>query len=297
MLLKEWCIEYVKQYKNITLKPSTYDSYLRYCNHITVSVDIKEITLADIQSIISAMHSDGLSRSTINHTLTIIRQALNKAYLLGNINKSINFDLLELPRPTAEIVPALTEEETKAVLNGPTCYYKDLFCFLLLTGLRIGEAIALQIKDIDLRNGFIYIKNTDYNGELQKNTSNRSRTVPITLRVENIIKRHLHINKNKRLFLNKNNSPCIYSTVRDAWHTYCDTIHIRRCGLHTLRHTFATLTIRAGGNIKAVSQLLGHSDVNITLKIYTDISPEQKRHAINMFETALTDYNTISLRR
>lgn len=291
MLLKEWCLEYVKQYKNITLKPSTYDSYLRYCNHITVSVDIKEITLADIQSIISIMHSEGLSRSTINHTLTIIRQALNKAFLLGMTTKSINFDFLELPRPTADIVPALTEDESRAVLNGPPCFYKDVFCFLLLTGLRIGELIALRNKDIDLKNGIIYVEHTDYNGELQKTKSRRSRIVPISRQVEVIIKRHLHINKNKRLFLNKNNSPLIYSTVRDAWYRYCDTVSIKQYGLHTLRHTFATLTIRAGGNIKAVSQILGHSDVNITLKIYTDISPKQKRDAISLLEASLADTN------
>lgn len=291
MLIKEWCLQYIKQYKNITLKPSTFDSYLRYCDHITAHVDIKEITLADIQGIISRMHSDGLSRSTINHTLTIIRQALNKAFLLGMTTKSINFDFLELPRPAAEIVPALTEDETRAILNGPPCFYKDVFCFLLLTGLRIGELIALRNKDIDLKNGIIYVEHTDYQGELQKTKSRRSRIVPISRQVEIIIKRHLHINKEKRLFLNKNNSPLIYSTVRDAWHRYCEAISIKQYGLHALRHTFATLTIRAGGNIKAVSQLLGHSDVSITLKIYTDISPKQKRDAINLLEASLTEPN------
>lgn len=295
MLLKEWCLKYIKEYKSISLKQSTYDSYLRYCDHINLQVDISTITLSDIQSIITKMYAQDLTRSTINHTLTIIRQALNKAYMLGLTKQIINYKLLELPRASSELVPALSEREVKAILEGPYCYYKDLFCFLLLTGLRIGEAIALQIKDIDLKNKVFYVKNTDYAGNLQKNKSNRSRAVPITLSVERIIKRHLHINKNARLFLNRNNKPCIYSTVRDAWYRYCDEVNINRYGLHALRHTFATLTIRAGGNIKAVSQILGHADVSITLKIYTDISPEQKRHAVNALETSLTEAGALIL--
>ena len=297
MLLKEWCLKYIEDYKSISLKKSTYDSYIRYCDHINLQVDISTITLSDIQSIITKMHAQDLTRSTINHTLTIIRQALNKAYMLGMTKHIINYKLLELPRASSELVQALSEEEVKAILNGPYCHYKDIFCFLLLTGLRIGEAIALQIKDIDLKNKMLYVRNTDYEGELQKNKSNRSRAVPVTPMIEKIIFRHLHINKNTRLFLNRNDKPCIYSTVRDAFYRYCDSIKINRYGLHALRHSFATLSIRAGGNIKAVSQILGHADVGITLKIYTDISPEQKRQAVTALEASLTEAGGLALTR
>jgi integrase len=187
-------------------------------------------------------------------------------------------------------VQALTEDVVRKILSGNKCLYKDLFLFLLFTGCRVGEAIALTWNEVDLKNGFIYFRNTDYQGQLQSAKNKRTRVIPMTRCVKELLQRHISLNKCERVFLNKNNKPCIYYTVRDAWTVYASKLQLRPCGLHALRHTFATLAIRAGANIKAVSQILGHSDVNITLNIYTDISPAQKRIALNTFENAL-DYS------
>ena len=287
MKFKDWCYKYLYDYKSITLKQSTFDSYLRYAKHITTEAELEEINLEELQAVITAMHNKGLKYSTIKHTLTIMRQALNKAYMLHKVNRILPFDLLEVPPAIREPVQALTEDEVRKLLTGTRCTYKDLFLFLLFTGCRVGEAIALTWNDVDLKNGLIYFRYTDYRGQLQSAKNKRSRVIPMTRSVKELLQRHLSFNKKERVFLNKNNKPCIYYTVRDAWTTYASKLQLRPCGLHTLRHTFATLAIRAGANIKAVSQILGHSDVNITLNIYTDISPAQKRIALNTFESAL----------
>lgn len=295
MKFKDWCYKYLYDYKSITLKQSTFDSYMHYIKHITTEVELEEINLEELQAVITAMHKKGLKYSTIKHTLTIMRQALNKAYMLHKVNKILPFDLLEVPPAVREPVQALTEDEVRKLLNGKSCIHKDLFLFLLFTGCRVGEVIALKWNDIDLKNGFIYLRHTDYHGTLQSAKNKRSRVIPITRNVKEILQRHLSFNKNDRVFLNKNKKPCTYSAIRSYWTSYAAKLQLRPCGLHTLRHTFATLAIRAGANIKAVSQILGHSDVNITLNIYTDISPAQKRIALNTFENAL-DYSPEQLR-
>lgn len=288
MLFRDWCFEYVNKFKRVAVKPSTYDSYLRYCNHIKTNVELSQVQLQDLQEIVNDMYNDHCARSTINHTLTVARQALNKAYALHLIDYTIPYSLLEIPHSVKHVISSLQEDEIRRLLGG-SGFYHDLFCFLVRTGLRIGEALALRMCDIDLKNNVLYVRNTDYNGTLQPNKSSRARLIPLTSAIHDILISHLSIDPERRVFLNKFGRPLKYSTVRDAWTRFCRQHDISDCGLHALRHTFATMSIRSGANIKAVSQLLGHSDINITLNIYTDISPHQKLIAMQLLEKHISD--------
>ena len=84
--LEEWVNEWLRVYKKIMIKPSTYESYLNDIKRIKCGVLLKKLTNKDIQSIVNGLVLEGLQSSTIKHTLCMIRQSLVKARKLGHID-------------------------------------------------------------------------------------------------------------------------------------------------------------------------------------------------------------------
>lgn len=274
--LNNWVRYWIVTYKAVTVKKSTFDSYLyNYSTHITADIDIRELSADDIQRIINKMALDGYSTSTIKHCLTLIRQALKKALNLGIIKDLNMLNNLELPPRREKTISALELNEQQSLIhNLGNSIYKDFFIFLIYTGVRVGEAIALTWADVDFFTGTIHIRNTDYNGELQPvKTRSGIRDLPMFDKIKEIL-----INKQRglpgeRVFTNSLGRPICYRSALDSWHRVCEHagIYNKSIGLHQLRHTFAYTSIRRGVPVKVVAAWLGHSDVLITLKIYDSV--------------------------
>ena len=296
MNLKEWCYKYIETYKRYTLKPSTYDSYLSYCKHINIEKDIRDIKPFDIQGIINEMLSKRLALSTVKHTVIVMRLALDKAYKLGLIHDKSLFDDIELPKQKPRKVTALTDQEQdQLVLNRDKSHYGDFFLALLYSGLRVGELIALKWTNVDLINDVIYVEGTMYKHKINSpKTETSIRDVPIAEELKPILYRQ---RKNRNfVFVSTLGTPIVYTSVRDAWHRFCNTCGIYRpVGLHALRHTFATNAVAAGVNLKALSAILGHSSVAITLDIYTDVTFEDKKKAMRQISS--TRYSPLTSSR
>lgn len=161
----------------------------------------------------------------------------------------------------------------------------------LYAGLSVGEVCGLKWENIDLENGIIHInrsveriKNINkQNGssktvlilsDTKSDTSNRS--IPIS----NILQKILLKNKqnNNRFVIEGKTYP--YTDPRTLQYAFKKCL--RECDLpeinyHALRHTFATRYVEAGVDIKSLSEILGHSNVNITLNTYVHFSLEQKK--------------------
>lgn len=285
----EWCKRFIETYKQYTLKPSTFHAYLGYAENITSDVPITELNSDDVQLMINQMYARGNSTSTIKHMLTILRQALTKAKQKGIINNLNALDFIEIPKRRSE-APTLTRSELQLIcdnLKGET--YEDLFRFLLLTGCRVGEAIALQWQDIDFFNGTIHFCNTDFKGELQPNkTSSADRFIKMSVTVKIMLKRLLRCQNGnvKRVFLNTLGVKCSYRSVLDSWKRYLKKLGIsKECGLHTLRHAFVHNAIRNGIPVKVVSKWVGHSDISITLKHYDYIDETEIENCADVIDS------------
>lgn len=285
MNLKDWCIEWVKVYKRLTLKSSTYDSYITYCGYINCDIDIVDVKSIDIQCIINKLIVRGCSYSTVKHALVILRGALRKAYVLHMIDDLSCLDNLELPKSSVRKIYSLSARDIDAVLASDS-HFNYVFEFLLLSGLRVGELIALRWCDIDFCNKLMYVRNTDYKGKLQRvKTDNGERVIPLTGRMFDIVSDLALRPRSDRVFLNSRGTMIKYTTLRDAWLRVCKSSNITPCGLHVLRHTFARRSLRMGVPVNVVSAWLGHADISITLRIYDDIDIEDMKSAALLINT------------
>lgn len=285
--LNEWVVEWIKTYKAIMLKPSTYDTYLQHAKSVSCSKPLRALESSDIQLIINEMVVKGRSIATIKHVLTLIRQSLYKARRLGYIADLRCLDDLELPRGAgAHPVLAMSLLDINRLqANCNDTLYGDLYLFLLYTGMRVGEAIALQWPDIDFFSKKIYIRHTDYKGKLQTvKTSSGLRCLPMGDNIEKILLKQL---KRKsaacsRVFTNSYGSQINYRSLLKSWHRYLDKIHVPPAGLHVLRHSFAHYAIRNGIAVKVVSAWLGHADVTITIGVYDNVTVDDLEQAAEL---------------
>ena len=280
MKFRQWCYDFLETYKKPFLKPSTYQRYIVALVYVPEKLKLEKLTAKKIQKIINGMLERNLSASTIKQTMTVMRQALVKAKRLGMIDSLAMLEELELPKAERVRVHAFSLAEQEAFLQAcENSFYGNLFKALLYTGARIGELIALEWRDVNLKGKYIRINKTDYRGQITApKTKEGIRNIPIIDPMLDVLARQNPF-RDGLVFRNSFGLPLKYRSVLDCYYRVLERAGIEHCGLHVLRHTFATRALSAGVNVKALSQWLGHSDVSITLNIYTDVDESEMKKA------------------
>lgn len=165
----------------------------------------------------------------------------------------------------------------------------------LYTGLRIGEVCGLKWGDIDFENKMlnvqrtcqrVYRKHLDGTGKSKiviasPKTRSSLREVPLSSIILPVLKK-LAIASPDAFFLSGTEKCVEVRTFRTFFEDFLKKNEIAKNNFHSLRHTFATRCIEAGGDCKTVSELLGHATVNMTLNLYVHPQIEQKRKCVEL---------------
>ena len=256
--------------------------------------NVKDLKEEDYQHFLEELSKE-YSQSTLDKFYCEIRQALEYAFRKGII-KEMPLDSKIKPKSSKKTkeVNALSVEKQKILTdflenaNLENYSYKNALLLQLYMGLRIGEATALSIDDINLNNNKIHIHrtvSTDRNEktilEEKTKTDAGTRTLPIPNNILPFIKEQIEIaktHKNNLLFLNRNNNLVSESSVNGQLKRILIDLGIYEKGMstHALRHTYATRCIEAGIEPVIISNLMGHADINVTLKKYVTIFNEFK---------------------
>lgn len=310
---KELSHLWLETYK-LTVKPQTYDATVTRLNrHITPTLGnmkVDKITASDIQMLINR-----LSKYYVNYTAvrSVIRKILQQGVLLGLIDYNPARDII-LPRkqPNAKKkVKFIDPSDLKSFLEHlETSQHKRynlyfdavLYQLLLSTGLRIGEACALEWGDIDLENGTIAINKT-YNKNLKflstAKTQSGNRVISVDKKTLRSLK--LYQMRQRQLFneVGARVSEVVFATPtrkyfnasvrQSALDTRCKEAGIERFTFHAFRHTHASLLLNAGISYKELQYRLGHANISMTLDTYGHLSKDKEKEAVLYYEKAMNN--------
>lgn len=310
---KELSHLWLETYK-LTVKPQTYDATVTRLNrHIMPTLGnmkVDKITASDIQMLINR-----LSKYYVNYTAvrSVIRKVLQQGVLLGLIDYNSARDII-LPRkqPNAKkkvkfIDPSdlkffLEHLETSQHKRYNLYFDAVLYQLLLSTGLRIGEACALEWGDIDLENGTIAINKT-YNKNLKflstAKTQSGNRVISVDKKTLRSLK--LYQMRQRQLFneVGARVSEVVFATPtrkyfnasvrQSALDTRCKEAGIERFTFHAFRHTHASLLLNAGISYKELQYRLGHANISMTLDTYGHLSKDKEKEAVLYYEKAMNN--------
>ena len=181
--------------------------------------------------------------------------------------------------------------------------FKNLFCvtlykFLLATGCRINEALALEWSDIDLDNAVVHVTKTlNYKRETNSPKSKSSyRDIDIDPKTVSMLKQYKHRQIQKAWKIGKTET-VVFSNIIDKYSNYkllennlkvhFTKANVPTIGFHGFRHTHASLLLNAGIPYKELQHRLGHSTLSMTMDTYSHLSKESAKKAVSIFETAL----------
>lgn len=287
MLLKTWIFDYFTIYRALELKPMTIRSYLSYLNNVPDSWEVETVTSTDVQKLINEL-SLRLSSSSVKHTFTIIREALDNAFMYSMPDRRDVCCFIKLPKMRKKIVKALTEAEVEQLM--PEILksdYADVYIALLDSGLRFCELSGLNTAHFSHFADTLKVEQRYYRGHLEDGSKTDAgvRELPVTGRLKKILMRNtIFFQPKMPIFRSKKGCRLSYNTILHEWHRICSRANFAPCGLHVLRHTYATRLLNADVSLKVVSALLGHESITVTADIYCDVSMNAKRSAIKSLE-------------
>lgn len=287
--VSEWLTQWIDLYKAPNLKPSTMKSLqgsLKIVFQRLGDKDLTQITTEDLQVLLLGIQG-GRARDMCKGYL---EQAFRKAFLRGIISKD-PCQALEIKKHRQEHRNALTRQQQAqflAALDGITT--KPLLVFLLATGLRVGEALALTFADIDFHDKTVSVnKNVVFieGKRIDQDTTKSAagvRIVPIPEEVMNLLPKRT--DDQDLVF------PYAYSGVRSALRRISNALGFTVTA-HLLRHTYATRLEEAGISPKMKQYLMGHASLDMTQNTYTDIQPEYVKEKAEQIKAAFDTHLTL----
>ncbi len=284
MNFKSWITEYYTIYRALELKPTTIKSYLRNLSAVPNDWEYETLELAQVQKLINTLALDK-SASTVKHIFQIIREPLENGVRYGLPDRVGKLYAIRLPKMHKKLVNALTDEELRSlwpVLK--LSAYADAYEVLLGTGIRYCELAGLNCGDFIPGSSTLKIQRRYYRGALASATKTDSgiRVIPVNADIKAVLMRNWTAFRPKTpLFCSVRGNRLSYNTLIHEWHKICDRAKIERCGLHVLRHTFATRLLEKDVSLKIVSTLLGHKSITVTADIYCDVSMALKKAAVD----------------
>lgn len=259
---------------------------------------IDKVKLSDAKGWLIKLQSDGRGYSTIHSVRGVVRPAFQMAVDDDLIRKNpFEFQLATVVVNDSVTREALTRKQERAFLKFVkedkhfSRYYEGIY-ILFKTGLRISEFVGLTIADIDLKNGVIDVnhqlqrkRNMEYVIEETK-TECGTRLVPMTDEVKKCFRKIIENRKKPKtepmidgkvgfLYLDKNDMPMVALHWEKYFQHICEKYNkiykaeMPKVTPHICRHTYCTNMANSGMNPKTLQYLMGHSDVSVTLNIYT----------------------------
>lgn len=285
----------------VNIKESTYARYFHLIDtHIRPHLGKYQISKISTQLVEEFIENqlnngrlksrDSLAPKTVNDILMIVKNSMEYARY-NNLDVICNLNRLAVRKKDKEM-RVLSQSEQKAliqILMQDMDLYKFGVLLSLYTGLRVGELCALQWEDIYIENSILKVRKTmqriqNINNESRSKTKiiitepksqSSIRDIPLSLCIIDIAKKFSD-NPKAYILSGEKTKYVEPRTMQYKFKSFVRESGIDDANFHSLRHTFATRCVEVGFELKSLSEILGHANVNITLNRYVHTSFDLK---------------------
>jgi integrase len=304
-----------------TLRPQTRQRYeqdiVLHINPIIGNIPLANLTAGDVQNLYHTKQSD-LEESSIAHIHATLRAALKSAVRLDLVRRPVT-SMIESPRNLAKEFDPLSIDETRqfiaSIADNP---FEAIYILALTTGMREGELLGLRWHDIDFKQGILHVRHTLVYIHRsfflnEPKTKKGKRTIILTRVALRALHKHRECQVREKhalggawdsswdlVFCNSIGKPIHRANVMYRFRKSLVKAGVtvtRPNGLefrfHDLRHTGATLLMEAGIHPKVVSEMLGHSDIAVTLRVYSHVTQTMQQTAANTMDNLLGEIHPI----
>lgn len=284
------------------IKQATYVKYRNVLdNHICPKLGNYQISKCDICIVQGFIHhlltegnkstNNALSIKSTRDILSILKNIFKFATECG-VPCFCNFDNLNIKLPIV-VTPHFDTKQSNLIMtylsNNINCVNIGIL-LAFYTGIRIGELCALKTDDILFQDDIVHIDKTlqriqTFSNEGKRTkivittpkSSSSTRDIPIPHFLVELIKNNMNHNNSVFILTGCEDKFMEPRNLENKFNTILKLYNIQEATFHTIRHTFATSCVEAGVDIKTLSEILGHSSVNITLNRYVHSTMENKR--------------------
>lgn len=284
---------FVEREQKRKLKESTVSRYRyvvrQYIQPQLGAAPLYTLTEQRVADFYRKLQEQGLSAKSTRDVGVLLRAILRMAAKRGCFCTGLN---AELPAYRKRQVEIFTEPEilrlAHHIVNEPDLTGLGVL-LTLNSGLRLGELCALRWSDIDLHAGFLRVER-----EVQRiyekgctrlivqppKSESSLRRIPLPTDILSLLAAHRPENAGSFCLLTSSGDPLEPRTMQNRYGSLLKRAGVPYRNFHALRHTYATRCIEQNVDVKSVSEMLGHSDVRITLQTYVHVSLRHKQQAV-----------------
>ena len=296
-----WMNEWFENVAKIKVRPSSHQTYRGYIDHHIApnigSIPLEKLTTMDLQKfyrklltkgrverVESKEQPKGLSAKTVRNINQVISSAMDLA-VAQKIILNNPTDACELPKVERKEMQTVPAEQLSAFLEeAKRSGVYEMYYIELATGLRRGELLGLRWQDIDWKNGIIKVRRqvARVDGQIVEaplKTRNSYRAVSISPQAIEVLREQKRKTNDTYVFPSPNGGPISPDSVNNMLKRVLERAGIPKVRFHDLRHTFATIALQNGVDIKTVSGMLGHFSAGFTLDTYAHVTTSAQKEA------------------
>ncbi|MEJ7842432.1 MAG: site-specific integrase [Rubrobacter sp.] len=300
--LDRWLADSVRD----TVRLTTYQGYerivRRHLKPTLGTIKLKSLTPTHVRGLYRERLDSGLAPRMVQLVHTTLHKALKQAVMDGLIPRNAT-EAVKAPKVGRKEITPLSAEQTKGLLQAAgdaKDRFETLYAVAVGTGMRQGELLGLKWEDVDIERGVLQVRRTlsTANGKGfafgEPKTARSRRSIKLPALALAALKRHRTAQLEERMqlaglwqdhdlvFANRKGNPVSrQDLITRSFKPLLRRARLPDVRFHDLRHTCATILLRAGKHPKYVQELLGHATISITLDTYS--------HVIEGMEGGLSD--------